>query len=94
MYFVVYCHDDSATPNAREAHYPAHRVHLEAATLRLVLAGPFTDVSGDKKIGSLLVVEANSIEEVKAFTEKDPFHINRVWKDVQIHPYIKSTDNR
>jgi uncharacterized protein len=94
MHYVVYCQDDPETPEARDAHYPAHRLYLAAATVKLLLAGPFTEVRRDRKIGSMLVVEASDIEEVRAFVERDPFYINHVWKDVHIHPYIKSTDNR
>lgn len=94
MNFVIYCTDDPATPNAREEHYPAHRAHLAAATVKLMVAGPFTEVAGERKIGSMLVVEANSIEDVRAFAQRDPFYVHRVWNSVQIHPYVKSTDNR
>ncbi|MDR5804746.1 YciI family protein [Caballeronia sp. LZ001] len=94
MHFVIYCQDDPATPNAREENYPAHRAHLAAATVKLLVAGPYTEVNSDKKIGSMLVVEADSIEAVRDFAQRDPFFVNRVWNNVQIHPYIKSTDNR
>ena len=94
MHFVIYCQDDPETPGARDTHYPEHRLHLAAATVKLLVAGPFTEVNSENKIGSMLVVEGNNIEEVKAFVERDPFFVNRVWKDVQIHPYVKLTDNR
>lgn len=94
MHFVIYCQDDPATPGAREANYPAHRAHLAAATVKLLVAGPFTEVNSDRKIGSMLVVEADSIEDVRAFAQRDPFFVNSVWNNVQIHPYVKSTDSR
>ncbi|SOE87578.1 Uncharacterized conserved protein YciI, contains a putative active-site phosphohistidine [Burkholderia sp. YR290] len=94
MHFVIYCQDDPATPGARDAGYPAHRAHLAAATVKLLVAGPFTEVNSNRKIGSMLVVEADNIEDVRAFAQRDPFFVNRVWNNVQIHPYVKSTDNR
>jgi uncharacterized protein len=94
MHFVIYCLDDPSTPDAREAHYPEHRAHLASAPLKLLVAGPLTDVIGDKKIGSMLLVEAATIKEVNAFAESDPFFKNKVWKEVSIHPFVKSTENR
>ena len=94
MNFVIYCMDDPATPNARAQHAAEHRVHLASATVKLLVAGRMTEVEGDRIIGSMLYVEADDISEVRAFAQRDPYFINRVWKDVQIHPYVKSIDNR
>ncbi|GAB3628371.1 hypothetical protein PTE30175_01797 [Pandoraea terrae] len=94
MHFVIYCLDNPATPTARDEHYPEHRAHLASAPLKLLVAGPLTEVAGEKRIGSMLLVEAENIAEAKAFAERDPFFVRRVWKDVQIHPFVKSTDNR
>jgi uncharacterized protein len=94
MHFVIYCMDDPETPNASDAHLPEHRVHLASAPVKLLVAGPLTAVEGQKRIGSMLLVEGNNISEVRAFVERDPYFVHRVWKDVQIHPFVKSTDNR
>lgn len=94
MNFVIYCTDDPATPNAREDHYAQHRAHLASATVKLLVAGPYTEATSERKIGSMLLVEAENLEQVRAFAERDPFYVNRVWNDVRIHPFVKSTDNR
>lgn len=94
MYFVIYCTDDPATPNARAEHAPEHRVHLASATVKLLVAGRMTEVEGDRIVGSMLYVEANDISQVWAFAKRDPYFVHRVWKDIQIHPYVKSIDNR
>ncbi|WP_322050639.1 YciI family protein [Paraburkholderia bannensis] len=94
MHYVIYCMDDPSTPNARDQHYAEHRAHLAAATVKLLVCGPLTAVSSEKRVGSMLLVEADDISDVKAFAERDPFYVNRVWNDVQIHPFVKSTDNR
>ncbi|WP_261540150.1 YciI family protein [Burkholderia multivorans] len=94
MHYVIYCLDNPETPNARDAHYPEHRAHLAAPTVTLLVAGPLTDASGERRIGSMLLVEAAGLEEVRLFAERDPFYVHGVWKDVQIHPFVKATDNR
>ncbi|WP_088710573.1 YciI family protein [Noviherbaspirillum denitrificans] len=89
-YYAIYCVDNPATPNARNEHYPKHREYLASAPLKIVTAGPLTDEAGENRIGSLLLIEAQSIKEARYFAEQDPFYINRVWKEVSIHPYIKA----
>lgn len=89
-YYAIYCIDNPATPDARNQHYPKHREYLASAPLKIMTAGPLTDESGEKRIGSLLLVEAQSLKEARDFAEGDPFHVNQVWKQVSIHPYIKA----
>jgi len=90
MHFVIYCLDDPARPHARDQHYAAHRAYLSSAPVLIVVAGPFLDVDGERRIGSMLVVDASDLEEAQAFAAGDPFHVNKVWKDVAVHPFIKA----
>lgn len=90
MHFVIYCLDDLATPHARELHYPAHRAYLSSAPLSVIAAGPLTDARGERRIGSMLLVEAHDLQEALAFGHGDPFFINKVWKDVNVHPFFKA----
>jgi uncharacterized protein YciI len=90
MHFVIYCLDDPATPQARDQHYAAHRAYLSSAPIPIIAAGPLTDTRGERRIGSMLLVEARDLEEARAFGHSDPFYINKVWKDVNVHPFIKA----
>ncbi|RQR35445.1 YciI family protein [Burkholderia sp. Bp9143] len=90
MHFVIYCLDDPATPHARERHYAAHRAYLASAPVPIVVAGPLMDVVGERRIGSMLLVDARDLAEAQAFAVNDPFHVNKVWKDVAVHPFIKA----
>ncbi|CAB3810780.1 YciI family protein [Paraburkholderia fynbosensis] len=94
MQFLIYCVDDPATPNARDQHYPEHRSHLTASPLKVLVAGPYTEEATDRRIGSMLVVEAPGIAQARAFAESDPFFVNRVWREIHINPFVKNIDNR
>jgi hypothetical protein len=75
-------------------HYEVHRAYLAQATVRVVLAGPLLDETGNTRVGSLLVVDAGSLQEAQAFSEGDPFRRLNVWASVRIHGYLVAIDNR
>ncbi|WP_407114632.1 YciI family protein [Bradyrhizobium sp. LMG 9283] len=100
MHFIIYCLDDSENAGGRDAHYPAHNEYYRVneyfrfPPVKLLIAGPMTTEDGKKRIGSMLLIEANSLTEAIDFTRNDPFHRNGVWKTVSIRPFLKTTDNR
>src|SRR3546814_14737789 len=51
----------------------AHRAYLQSGVIKLVQAGPLMADDGSKNIASFMVVEADSLDEVKSFHENDPF---------------------
>jgi uncharacterized protein YciI len=94
MQFAIYCLDDPETPTARDTHYPAHREFLDNPPLPVVIAGPLLEDGSERRIGSLLVIEASSAEEAHSFARSDPFYKHRVWKDIAIRPFLKLVDRR
>ena len=66
---------------------PAHLDHLRSLGNRLKVAGPTVDENGDPN-GSLVVIEADGIEEARSFADADPYgeaglfeHVEvRLWK--------------
>lgn len=94
MLFVIHCLDHPGAYQLRLEHYDAHRAYLAGAPVKVVLAGPLLDETGNTRIGSLLVVEASSLQEVQVFSEGDPFRRLDVWASVQIHGYIVAIDKR
>jgi len=69
-------------PLFREAHL--QRLDQWAQQGKIILAGPLTD-----KTGSLIVVEAESLEEVQAFAQNDPYMIHGVFQEVTVHPFMQ-----
>lgn len=86
MLFVIVGHDAPDSKEKRPIHRPAHLAHLEplANSGRLRLAGPFTDGTG-----SLIVVEAESREEVWALVARDPYVVNGVFESVEVRPFLQ-----
>ncbi|MDP4003969.1 YciI family protein [Methylobacterium sp. NEAU K] len=93
MHFVIHCLD-TADPSIRQTHYPAHRAYLAAAPLKILIAGPLLDEAGEAPIGSLLVIEAETMEAARAFASGDPFAVNGAWDSIRIYPFTKSVENR
>ena len=50
-----------------------HRAYLEAAGKALVLAGPLIADDGETMIGSLLIYDAASLGDARAFAAGDPY---------------------
>jgi len=48
------------------------------------LAGPLTD-----KTGSLIVVEAESLEDAQDFARNDPYMLNGVFQEMSVHPFMQ-----
>ncbi|MFZ5861585.1 MAG: YciI family protein [Nitrospirota bacterium] len=69
-------------PSLRQAHLD--RIDALARDGRLVLAGPFSDGSG-----SLVVIEAPSLEEARAFAEGDPYVTGGVFQSIDVRPFIQ-----
>lgn len=86
MKFVILGFDGPDGAAKRKVHRPAHLARLEAldAQGRVVLAGPLTD-----KTGSLIVIEADSLEEAEAFAKEDPYTLQGVFARVEVHPFMQ-----
>jgi uncharacterized protein len=69
----------------RPIHRPAHLAELAplAESGRLLFAGPLRDDSG-KPYGSVVIFEAGSLEEAKAFVERDPYVVHGVFASVEV----------
>lgn len=84
MKFVILGYDGPDGQAKRKLHRPAHLARLEALALenRVVLAGPLTD-----QTGSLIVIEAKSLDEAMTFAESDPYTVQGVFARVEVHPF-------
>jgi uncharacterized protein YciI len=72
MLYAIIAEDKKGGVEHRAATRPEHLEHLKAMGDKIVFAGPlFGD--DDKPKGSLMVIEAGSLEEAKALTTQDPF---------------------
>jgi uncharacterized protein YciI len=79
----------AANHERRVQHFEAHKAYLHAARDIIVMSGPLAVTDGDRRVGSLVVLDA-SLEQAEAFNANDPFVIHGVYEDVRLLRYDKS----
>lgn len=89
MKFVIYSRDHDGALDVRKANRDAHLQFLkDQSSVEVLSAGPYLDKEDGKMIGSLLIVEASTIDAVRAWLKHDPYVIAGLTKSAQIHPFI------
>jgi uncharacterized protein YciI len=76
-------------PNSLDVRMGAREAHLAyARTLgdKVKLGGPFLDADGNMA-GSLIIVEADSLQAAKALHDKDPYKLAGLFETSEIRPY-------
>ena len=86
MKFVILGFDGPDWEAKRKIHRPAHIAKMEPLDKQglVVLAGPLTD-----KTGSLIVIEADSLEDAQRFAQEDPYTVHGVFERVEVHPFTQ-----
>ena len=84
MLWAITCTDKPNTAAIRETHLQPHRAYLTSQKGILVLAGATQTDDGKEAIGSLFIVNVDSREKAKAFSDGDPFTQNGVFASVTI----------
>ena len=90
MLFAVWATDRPGTGGERERVREAHRARLRAPgphPVQVVQAGATLDAPGGAMNGTLLVVQADSIDAVRAFVDGDPYVTAGVYAAVDIRPW-------
>lgn len=72
MLFLRLCIDKPNVLELRKEHRDDHRAYLASGVADIVQAGPLFDQSGEMA-GSMIIVEANDLAEVRKFHDDDPF---------------------
>lgn len=86
MLFALVALDAPNSVERRMAIRPEHLKHLESLGDKLVLAGPFLD-DKDQGVGSIVVIEAASLDEARAMFARDPFMRENLFDQVTIKPW-------
>jgi len=89
MLFSIVCVDKPNSVQLRMDTRPAHVEHLKAHADRLLLAGPNLAEDGETPIGSLLVFQADSEADAKAFADADPYTQAGLFESVTIKGFRK-----
>jgi uncharacterized protein YciI len=93
MLFALICTDKPDGIPIRKANRPEHLAYLESLGDTLVFGGPFTEEDGQTMNGSLIVVEAPSLNAARAIADGDPFAKAGLFAAVDIRPWLWTIDN-
>jgi uncharacterized protein YciI len=81
--YVLVCNDKPDSLELRLANRAAHLAYARGFADRLKVAGPLLDEAGNMA-GSLLILEAESLEDARAFNLDDPYQKAGLFASVQV----------
>lgn len=93
MLYALICTDKPNSLGLRTANRPEHLAYLESLGETLVFAGPFTADDGETMNGSLIVVQATSLEAARKIGADDPFAKAGIFANVDIRPWLWTINN-
>ena len=86
MLYAILCNDKPDSLQVRLDTRPTHLEYLNGLGDALKFAGPFLDGEG-KPNGSMVVVEAESIEQARKIAENDPYARAGLFASVDVRPW-------
>ena len=93
MLYALICTDKPNSLALRKEKRPEHVAYLNSLGDTLKLAGPFTEVDGETMNGSLVVIEAASLQAAKEIGDGDPYAKAGLFASVKIRPWIWTLNN-
>jgi len=90
MLFAFICTDKPDVLPIRKEKRPEHLAYLKSLGEALKFAGPFTQEDGETMNGSLIVVEAPSLQAARDIAGGDPFAKAGLFASVEIRPWLWS----
>ena len=88
--FAVHALDRPNALASRLQHYTAHRAFIETGdsfNVSVILSGPLQTPDGETMIGSLFLIEGDSLESVTTFVNADPYAVHEIWGAVSIQRF-------
>ena len=93
MLYALVCTDKPDSLAVRQANRPEHLAYIERLGDTIALAGPFIDADSQAMNGSLIVIEASSLEAAQEIAAGDPFAKAGLFASVEIHPWLWTINN-
>jgi uncharacterized protein len=79
---------DARGTDLRATLRPAHREYLAKFSEQLAFAGPLLAEDGVTPVGSLLVLDFETVEEANAFIKGKPYTVAGLYASVSIRPFL------
>jgi uncharacterized protein YciI len=93
MLYALICTDKPDSLAVRMANRPDHVAYLQSLGETLVFAGPFLRADGETMNGSLVVIEAASLDAAQSIAAGDPFAKAGLFASVEIRPWLWTMNN-
>ncbi len=90
--FVISWRDKPNALDVRMAAREAHLAYIHGQDGRVKLGGPYLDEAGQMS-GSLIIFEAESLEEAQAFHAKDPYTLAGLFETSTVTPWRLTTQS-
>lgn len=87
MLYLVYLEDIDDNAGIRESRLDEHMAHIGAYIDRIRLAGPLLRADGQRQAGGIVLIEANSANEVRDIVHADPYFKAGLWPEIRIHAF-------
>jgi uncharacterized protein YciI len=88
MLYAFICTDKPGEGLAlRQQNRDKHLAYLESLGKAMKSAGPFMNEDGTEPRGSLVIVEADSMDAAKLMAANDPYNLAGVFESVEIRPW-------
>ena len=85
--FVFHGLDKADGLEVRKATRPAHLAWIDQLAPRVKIGGPMLADDGQTPVGSMLVVEAETLEAAKALLAADPYALAGLWQSTSVRPF-------
>ena len=86
MLFALYCLDHPDSDAVRLQNREKHLNFVQDTDVKVKMAGPLMNDDG-RMIGSLLIIEADSMAEAQAFADADPYQKAGLFAKVEVRPF-------
>lgn len=86
MSYAVHYLDKADAGDLRQRHREAHIAYRKGLGDKLLLAGPLLSEDG-KPVGSLVLLEAESLADAKAIAHSDPYAAAGLFDQILVHGY-------
>ena len=90
--FVISWRDKPGSLDVRMAAREAHLAYAHDQGDRVKLGGPYLDEAGQMS-GSLIIYEAETLEEAQAFHAKDPYKLAGLFETSTVTPWRATLKN-
>ena len=84
MLYVIHAIDKPDHLQVRLANRPAHVEYVKSGPNKLLLAGPLMQEDHETPKGTLLIIEAENLEEAEAFASNDPYNQAGLFAEITV----------